>query len=90
MLIQHEASCRAGREERGSGQGGRLGRGDRGRFRQQEEQVRLAERRLAALTGESDLHARRLEEAQAQRAELQSRESGRPAWSSRWQSNSER
>ncbi len=42
-------------------------------FRRQEEQVRLAERRLAALTGESDLHARRLEEAQAQRAELQSR-----------------
>ncbi|MFH0915234.1 MAG: chromosome segregation protein SMC [bacterium] len=48
-------------------------------LREREEDLREAERRLAAQKNESDLHARRLEESEAQCAELrgrQERESG--------------
>jgi len=43
------------------------------RCRRREEQLREAERRLTARTGDCDLHARRLEEARLQRGELQGR-----------------
>ena len=43
-------------------------------FREREEGLREAERRLAALRNDSDLHARRFEEAEAQHAELRGRE----------------